>query len=48
LKAFIAKRPPNTAMSTARLAKLTGQNPRPWKDAVAEYVRTEWAPKALR
>lgn len=44
LKAFIAKRPPNTAMSNARLASLTGQQPRPWQEAVAEYVRTKWAP----
>ena len=38
LKAFIAKRPPYTAMSTARLTELTGQTPRDWREAVAEYV----------
>lgn len=38
LKAFIAKRPPNTAMSTARLTKLTGLVPRHWREAVREYV----------
>jgi dTDP-4-dehydrorhamnose reductase len=38
LKAFIAKRPPNTAMSTARLTKLTGLQPRDWRDAVREYI----------
>ncbi len=38
LKAFIAKRPPNTAMSTARLTKLTGVQPRDWRDAVREYI----------
>lgn len=46
LKAFIAKRPPQTAMSTARLAEVTGQRPRSWQEAVAEYVRTKWTPAA--
>jgi dTDP-4-dehydrorhamnose reductase len=44
LQAFIAKRPPNTAMSTARLTALSGLSPRPWQAAVEEYVRTAWAP----
>lgn len=39
LKAFIAKRPPYTVMSTSRLAGLTGVAPRPWQEAVREYVR---------
>jgi dTDP-4-dehydrorhamnose reductase len=38
LKAFIAKRPRYSAMSTAKLAKLTGQKPRGWREAVREYV----------
>ena len=38
LKAFIAKRPPNTAMATERLTKLTGVHPRPWQEAVKEYI----------
>jgi len=38
LKAFIAKRPPYTAMSTDKLARLTGKRPRDWKDAVREYI----------
>ncbi len=44
LKAFIAKRPPHTVLSTARLTALSGHSPRPWQDAVGEYVRTLWAP----
>jgi dTDP-4-dehydrorhamnose reductase len=44
LKAFIAKRPVRTAMSTTRLTALTGLTPRPWQDAVGEYVREIWAP----
>ena len=43
LKAFIAKRPVYTVLSTQRFADLTGQPPRSWQDAVAEYVR-DWKP----
>ena len=43
LKAFIAKRPIYTVLSTQRFADLTGQPPRSWQDAVAEYVR-DWKP----
>ncbi len=39
LKAFIAKRPPNTVMSTDKLASLIGERPRDWREAVREYVR---------
>lgn len=42
LQAFIAKRPPYTAMSPAKIAAITGQTPRPWQDAVEEYVRRYW------
>jgi dTDP-4-dehydrorhamnose reductase len=44
LKAFIARRPVYTAMSTARLSAATGQTPRAWQDAVREYIRLHWAP----
>jgi len=47
LKAFIAKRPPRTAMDTGRLTALTGLIPRPWREAVGEYVREVWAPAHL-
>lgn len=40
LKTFIAKRPPNTAMSTDKLASIIGEQPRDWRDAVREYVRS--------
>ena len=42
LKAFIAKRPPYTAMGTAKLAQLTGITPRPWEAAVEQYVREHY------
>jgi dTDP-4-dehydrorhamnose reductase len=44
LKAFIAKRPPYTVMSPARLAETTGIAPRTWQAAVEEYVRESWVP----
>ena len=44
LKAFIARRPVYTAMSTRKLTSVTGLTPRPWQEAVEEYVRMHWAP----
>ena len=44
LKAFIARRPVYTAMSTALFQRVTGETPRPWQEAVEEYIRTHWAP----
>lgn len=40
LKAFVARRPVYTVMSTARLTELTGLIPRPWQEAVEDHVRT--------
>ena len=45
LKAFIARRPVYTAMSTALLQRTTGLTPRPWQEAVDKYIRTHWAPR---
>ncbi|MEO7932877.1 MAG: dTDP-4-dehydrorhamnose reductase [Chthoniobacterales bacterium] len=39
LTAFVAKRPRHTLLSTDRYTRETGRMPRPWQDAVAEYVR---------
>jgi dTDP-4-dehydrorhamnose reductase len=41
LKAFIARRPPYTAMSTEKLRRLTGAEPRDWRGAVREYVTSQ-------
>jgi dTDP-4-dehydrorhamnose reductase len=43
LKAFVAKRPVYTVMSTERLTALTGAHPRPWQEAVEEHVRATLA-----
>jgi dTDP-4-dehydrorhamnose reductase len=48
LKAFIARRPPYTVMSTDKLAGLTGKAPRPWQEAVESYVREFWVPSLAR
>jgi dTDP-4-dehydrorhamnose reductase len=44
LKAFIARRPVYTVMSTARFTQLTGLTPRSWQDAVTDYVLHHWVP----
>jgi dTDP-4-dehydrorhamnose reductase len=46
MKAFLARRPRHTVLSTAKLTRLTGLHPRPWQEAVAEYLRAHWAPRA--
>jgi len=38
LKAFVAPRPPHTVLSTAKLTAVTGAVPRPWQEALDEYL----------
>lgn len=45
LKAFIAKRPVYTVLSTGRLTEITGEKPRDWREAVEEHVR--WFAKSI-
>jgi len=39
MKSFIAKRPVYSVLSSGKYERLTGQTPRPWREAVAAYVR---------
>lgn len=38
MKAFLAPRPPHTVMNTSRLTGVTNRAPRPWQDAVEDYI----------
>ncbi|MGJ8677700.1 MAG: dTDP-4-dehydrorhamnose reductase [Akkermansiaceae bacterium] len=38
IKAFIAKRPEYSALSTSRFEEVTGIQPRPWQEACREYI----------
>lgn len=40
VRAFIAKRPPNSVMSTAKYAAFTGRSPRPWQEALRGHFAT--------
>jgi dTDP-4-dehydrorhamnose reductase len=44
VKAFVAERPIYTAMDTAKLASLLGSAPRPWREALRDYLRTYFLP----
>jgi dTDP-4-dehydrorhamnose reductase len=39
MKSWIARRPVHTVLGTQRYEQLSGATPRPWQDAVDEYVR---------
>ena len=42
MKAFIAKRPVYTVLSTAKLTALAGVQPRSWQDAVKDYIENQY------
>ena len=44
MKAFKAPRPVHTILSTEKLTRVTGITPRPWQDAVREYIQKQYAP----
>jgi dTDP-4-dehydrorhamnose reductase len=41
---FVARRPVYTVMSTERFSRLTGIYPRPWQEAVQEFVHRKFRP----
>jgi dTDP-4-dehydrorhamnose reductase len=43
---FVATRPPFTALDTSKFQALTGIQPRPWQDALEDYLKTKWLPTA--
>jgi dTDP-4-dehydrorhamnose reductase len=45
MKNFLARRPRYTVLSTQRFQAITGEVPRSWRDAVAEYVRDYYSKK---
>ncbi len=47
LAGWKAKRPQRTTLSTERLTKDAGITPRPWKEAVADFIETDLAPRLL-
>lgn len=44
LKTFAAPRPPHTALNTAKLTTVTGLTPRPWQEALAEFLDQKFRP----
>lgn len=45
LAAMVARRPVHSSMTCRRIEALAGQPMRPWKDAVADYVRSRYTVK---
>jgi len=48
MKAFIARRPVYTVLSSGKLAGLTGVSPRTWQEAVEDYINTQVAPRIAK
>jgi len=48
MKAFVARRPVYSVLATGKIERLTGQAPRPWEEAVEEYVREYLAPSLAK
>jgi dTDP-4-dehydrorhamnose reductase len=45
MKNWVARRPVYSVLSSARYTELTGTSPRPWRDAVADYIKRFYSKK---
>lgn len=45
MKNWVARRPVNSVLSTAKFSSLTGNTPRTWRDAVADYIKDSYSKK---
>ena len=43
MTSFLARRPVYTVLATEKFSKTTGLSPRPWRDAVREFVRRKFS-----
>ena len=43
MKNWVARRPVNSVLSTAKFSSLTGNTPRTWRDAVADYIKNAYS-----
>lgn len=43
MKQFVAARPVHTVLDTSKLARTTGITPRPWEDALRDYIQAHYA-----
>ena len=43
MKNWVARRPVNSVLSTAKFLSLTGNTPRTWRDAVADYIKNSYS-----
>jgi dTDP-4-dehydrorhamnose reductase len=48
MKSFVAARPVHTVLATERFSSVTGLTPRPWQEAVRDFVRSKYSENSNR